>query len=210
MKQVCPTGPTTKGIDIYHGDYIDDINAVIASGIEYAYLKAWEKAIDPSFKSRRLALKKAGLIVGAYDFFHPGQDPIAQADGFLATFGGILDAGDLPCALDFEVTDGIGRTTLLNNAIKWLEHVEAKTKVRPVLYMSPGFTELDSRFSKYPLWVANYGVSCPHVPDAHQSWTFWQGAESGKVPGMRGACDTDVFNGSLGDLHAFIQGSRVA
>lgn len=209
MKQVCPTGPTTPGIDIYHGDLIKDINQVIGSGIKYVFLKAWERAIDPSFKSRWVALKKAGVIRGAYDFFHPGIDPIQQANNFLSTFDGGLEDGDLPCALDFEVTDGASRNTILNNALKWLNYVEQRTGKTPILYMSSGFTALDSRFSKYPLWVANYGVKCPHVPDAHQDWTFWQGSESGKVPGMAGVTDLDVFNGTMSDLYAFIAKSKI-
>jgi lysozyme len=209
MKQVCPLGPTVNGIDIYHGDYIEDITQVVAAGVKYVFLKAWERAIDSSFRSRWAAMKKAGLIRGAYDFFHPGLDPIVQANGFLDTFDGVLEDGDLPCALDFEVTDGAARATILNNALKWLNYVEQRTGKTPILYMSPGFTALDSRFSKYPLWIANYGVVCPHVPDAHQNWTFWQGSESGKVPGMRGACDTDVFNGTMSDLYAFIAKSKI-
>lgn len=209
MKQVCATGPVTKGIDIYHGDLISDIQAVIGSGVKYAYLKAWEYSEDASFASRWAALKNDGIIRGAYDFFHPGKDPIAQAKGFLSTFGGVLEPGDLPCALDFEVSDGVGSAQLLNNAIAWLEYVENATKKVPILYMSPGFEVLDSRFAKYGLWVANYGVVCPHIPAVFKSWQFWQGSGSGKVPGMLGACDTDVFNGSMADLQAFILKSKV-
>lgn len=203
MQVVCPKGPITRGIDIYHGDYISDIRQVVNSGIKYAFLKAWEYRLDASFVSRWAAMKRAGIIRGAYDFFHPNRDPLSQAKSFLATFGGELEPGDLPCALDFEVTDGVGRATLLDRALVWLEHVEVETKKVPILYMSSAFVELDARFLKYPLWVANYGVSCPHVPTAHKDWTFWQGSESSRVAGMRGVCDTDIFNGDLPALEAF-------
>lgn len=204
MIQVCPAGPTVKGIDIYHGDYINDMTQVIAWGAKYAYLKAWEYSEDASFASRWAALD-GKVIRGAYDFFHPSRDPIAQAKGFLATFGGVLKPGDLPCALDFEVTDGVGSAALLNGALEWLQYVETATGKVPALYMSPGFEVLDQRFAKYPLWVANYGVKCPHVPTAHQTWEFWQGSGSGIVPGMKGVCDTDVFNGDLAALEAFCE-----
>lgn len=215
MKSICATGPVTKGIDIYHGDLITDIQQVIAWGAKYAFLKAWEYSEDASFASRWPAMKKAGIIRGAYDFFHPGRDPIAQAKSFLNTFGGVLEDGDLPCALDFEVSDGVGRAPLLANALKWLEYVEAATKRVPILYMSSAFTTLDSRFLKYGIWIANYGVQCPHIPDAllvrkPRTWDFWQGSESGKVPGMRGNCDLDLFNGDMAALQAFIASSKVS
>lgn len=209
MKTICAAGPLVKGIDIYHGDYIDDINQVIGSGVGYIYNKAWEYKEDQSFHSRWAALD-GKVIRGAYDFFHPGRDPIAQAKAFLATFGGVLKPNDLPCALDFEVSDGVGSQDLRNRALTWLEHVEQVTKVRPVLYMSPGFVTLDSRFAKYGIWIANYGVNCPHLPDALSAWQFWQTTGTGRVPGMRGQCDMDVFNGDMSILRAFIKNSRVA
>lgn len=202
MLQVCPAGPTVPGIDIYHGDYINNINLVMGSGVKYAYLKAWEYSEDASFAARWIELD-GKVIRGAYDFFHASKDPIAQAKAFLNTFGGVLKPTDLPCALDFEVSDGEGRIELLNAALAWLEYVEQATKKTPVLYMSPGFIILDSRFDRFPLWVANYGVKCPHVPTDHQTWEFWQGSGSGIVPGMKGVCDTDIFNGDLTALQAF-------
>lgn len=209
MKTVCPKGVTTTGIDIYHGDYIQDMDKVLASGVKYVMLKAWEYSIDASFKSRWQAMKDRKVIRGAYDFFHPQKDPTVQAINFLSTFGGSLEDDEF-CCLDFEVTDGASAKTILDSAIKWLQYVENHTKKTPILYMSPGFEPLDSRFSKYPLWVANYGVKCPHVPDAHQDWSFWQTTGTGLVPGMRGVCDKDVFNGDYAALQAFVRALKIA
>src|SRR5262249_24046037 len=144
--------------------YIDDIQQVIASGKKFAFLKAWEHTEDPSFRSRWAALKQDGLISGAYDFFHPGRDPIVQADGFLSTFGGILEDDDLPCGLDWEITDNVGLNSDLNNALAWLEYVEQRTKKTPGIYIRPNFVPLDSRFDRFWLWIANWGVKCPLVP----------------------------------------------
>lgn len=209
MQTICAAGPLVKGIDIYHGDYIRDVQRVISSGVKYAFLKAWEYSEDASFASRWAAMKNDGIIRGAYDFFHPSRDPIAQAKVFLNTFGGVLEDGDLPCALDFEVTDGEGASTILNGAIQWLNYVESATKKTPILYMSPQFEALDNRFAKYGLWVANYGVNCPHVPSPFSTWNFWQTSGSGAVPGMLGQCDVDIFNGDLPALQAFISKSKI-
>lgn len=208
LQQVCPSGDTTPGIDIYHGNYIEDINQVIATGVKYAYLKAWEYTLDPSFKSRWEAMRNHGIIRGAYDFFHPAKDPIAQAMSFLATMDSYLP-DDLPMALDWEVTDGMTITTDCDNALKWLAYIEQKTGKTPVIYMSSAFMPLDERFARFGLWVANYNVKCPHVPTGRAGWNFWQGASANLMPGMRGPVDTDVFNGSLDDLKAFVANSKL-
>ncbi len=209
LQTVCPKGPVTRGIDIYHGNYVEDFKQVAAHGIEYVWLKAWEYHIDDTFKTRWATLKTDGIIRGAYDFFHPAKDPISQANSFLNVVGH-LDAGDLPCALDWEVTDGVGIADDQKAALKWLEYVERATKKTPIIYMSSSFMPLDQRFDRFGLWVANYGVTCPHVPNRRQSWDFWQSSESGRVPGMRGMSDTDVFNGDLAALKAFIAKSNIA
>lgn len=201
MKTICAQGPVVKGIDIYHGDMISNIGLVKA-GIEYAFLKAYEKTIDSKFKSRWVAMKTAGIIRGAYDFFHPNINPLTQANAFLNIVGS-LEVGDLPCALDWESTDGVPSATDRANALIWLQHVEQSTGVIPIIYTGPYFADalkLDSRFGRYPLWVAHYGVSCPLVPSPWVNWTFWQTSESGSVPGISGHCDKDVFNGTLDQL----------
>lgn len=63
-----------------------------------------------------------------------------------------------------------------------------------------------SAFGRYPLWVAEYGVSSPKLPSGWTGWTFWQYSETGTVAGVSGAVDLDVFSGSLADLQALAQG----
>src|SRR5262249_59097656 len=60
-----------------------------------------------------------------------------------------------------------------------------------------------SGFGGCPLWVANYGVTCPSMPTSFSEWKFWQYTDSGSVSGISGAVDLDQFNGTLGDLMAF-------
>jgi lysozyme len=62
-------------------------------------------------------------------------------------------------------------------------------------------------FSRYPLWVANYGVSCPKMPDGWDQWRFWQSSESGTVSGIDGATDLDTFQGTMDDLVDFVKSS---
>lgn len=204
MVKVCAGGTTIKGIDIYRGDMITDINLVKGFGIKYAFLKAFEYKVDDRFKSRWENMKTAGIIRGAYDFFHPSRDPLAQADAFLNIVGP-LQKGDLPMVLDWESTDGVPSTSDKNAALSWLGRVQQISKITPIIYTAPYFADalkLDSRFKNYPLWIAHYGVKCPLVPAPWTNWQFWQGSESAHVPGIRDLCDLDLFNGSLDQLKA--------
>jgi lysozyme len=211
MNKVCANGPVTRGIDIYHGDMITDASK-LPGQISYAFLKAFEYSVDPLFESRWAAFKARGIPRGAYDFFHPSKDPVAQADAFLKIVGP-LDESDLPCALDWESTDGISSKLDRARGLAWLERVEQVTKKTPIIYASPYFLQdlwLDQKFARFPLWVANYGVKCPLVPNPFSMWTFWQTSESGAIDGIRGHVDLDVFNGSLDDLKVFIAKSKIS
>lgn len=212
MIRVCSTGPLVKGIDIYHGDLISDVTLLKPAGIQYAFLKAYEASVDPRFATRWASMNAHGIIRGAYDFFHPGNDPVAQADAFLKTVGP-LGAGDLPPVLDWETTDGAPVGNDREAGYAWLTHVMSATKRTPMIYCGPYFAndlKLDSRFAQFGLWIAEYGPSCPLVPAPWKNWNFWQSTDSGRVPGISAPCDTDVFNGSLTDLQAFIAASHVS
>lgn len=206
MKQVCADGPVVRGIDIYHGNMISDVTKLKPAGIEYAFLKAFENSVDPKFQTRWASMKDHGIIRGAYDFFHPGHDPLDQANRFLKAVGP-LSPGDLPCVLDWESTDGVPASHDRENALIWLHRVKDGTGKTPIIYTGPYFAQalaLDAQFAQYPLWVAHYGVKCPLVPAPWKKWTFWQTSETGSVPGIPGHTDLDVFNGTLEDLRKFV------
>jgi len=46
--------------------------------------------------------------------------------------------------------------------------------------------------TKYPLWIAHYGVDQPDVP-YWASWSAWQYNNKGKVPGVTGNVDLNVM-----------------
>src|SRR5262249_33476261 len=83
-----------------------------------------------------------------------------------------------------------------------------RTGKKPIVYTGPFFFMSTlggpAGFSSYPVWIANYGVTCPSVPASWSSFTLWQYDDMGAVPGVAGnSIDHDIFNGSLADLTAF-------
>lgn len=204
MKRVCAGPNIVNGIDIYKGDSIRDVTLLKPNGIMYAMLKAYEYVEDTRFKDRWESMKEHGILRGAYDFFHPNKDAVAQAKAFCSIVGP-LQKGDLPSWLDWETTGGTLTAADKVAGLSWLNEVEQIQGFTPGIYGSSSFLQdlwLDSRFSKYSLWIAEYGVKCPLIPAPWTTWQFWQTTEGKSVPGMSGPCDTDIFNGTMEQLQA--------
>lgn len=204
----------TRGIDVYHGDTILDW-ANVKTVSDYVYFKASEGSSvqDPAFRKNIKAARAAGLLVGAYHFFRPDQDPIVQARNFLSAIAGNFQAGiDLPPMFDWEAPCSSGAVYNIARAKVFLSTIEGALKVKPLLYFSPGYyNELGNPvdFYEYAIWLANYGHPAPAVPPPWSQWQFWQWSETGRVSGTSGNVDTDIFNGTLDQLKAFCLSSKM-
>lgn len=201
--QVCPGSATVRGIDVSGYDPHTDWIKVSSLGIKFAFIKATEGTgyINPNFTRDWSLAPKAGVLVGAYHFFRPGYDGVAQAKHFLGTLGS-RRPGDLPCVIDWEVSDHISTNTNINRAADFCNTV-TKAGFKIIVYCAPSFyNEVGnpSFFAPYPLWIANYGVKCPKVPPPWDNWTFWQTGE-GHLDGVNNdKADLNLFNGTLDQL----------
>ncbi len=196
---------TVKGLDVYHGDNGGNpINwgNVASAGMSFAFVKATEGTTytDPSFATNWAGVKAAGMIRGAYHFFHSDLDPVAQATFFLSTVGPINE-NDL-LVLDLETMNGQTQATVISHAETFMATVKAQSGTTPLLYTSPLFLSSWGTLNQYPLWVANYGVSCPDVPSAWKTYTFWQSTGTGSFSPLSGNVDLDTFNGTQAELQA--------
>lgn len=214
-QKVCLGSTTIEGIDVSHYDGTITWSSVKSSNIDFAFMKATEGTsfVDSQFSANWSGAKANGIVRGAYHFFHSNVDPTAQANHFLSVVGSI-EAGDLPLVIDLEVDDGESASTVASTALTFLEAVEAGSGRTPIVYTGPSFFSSTlgdpPGFDKYPLWIANYGVSCPTVPDEWSSPTFWQDDDSATINGIGSACDHNFFNGSLGDLMTFVDGGSTS
>jgi hypothetical protein len=151
-----------------------------------------------------------GVIRGAYHFFRPASDPVAQADYFLSVMGPSLP-GDLPPAIDLEVLDNLSAAEVTQAALQFLQYLQQKTGRVPIVYTSARVMSLlgnPQGFTSYSLWVANWTTMCPSMPPEWSNWTFWQYSNAGQVDGiMSSELDVDQFNGTLSDLVGYAGGS---
>jgi lysozyme len=202
------------GIDVSHYQAAVDWSAVVSGGDVFAFAKASEGATvkDLYFVDNWSGIKAAGLLRGAYHFFHPAIDAQAQADFFLQRLsqanGGSpqLAPGDLPAALDLEVTDGVNPAAIIAGASEWLATVQAATGRVPLLYTYVNFWQNTmgnpQDLIAYPLWIAHLNVNAPTVPGGWPNWLFWQ-FDKQPVAGVPGAVvDLDAFDGTLHDLQS--------
>jgi lysozyme len=204
---VCAGSVTISGTDV--SDYQAGTNwtKVSRTGAGFAFVKATEGLtfVNSDFSADWPAVSAAGMVRGAYHYFYPEDDPTEQADFYLTTVGN-FSSTDLPPMLDWEEAGGVSTSTDVKNAVTWLERVAAATGKTPIIYASPDFINAlgnPSELIAYPLYIANYGVTCPEVPPPWSSWVFWQSSDSGSISGVNGSVDLDTFNGSMSALKLF-------
>ena len=78
--------------------------------------------------------------------------------------------------------------------------MEDRYHVKPIIYTYYKFKEeflSDERFDDYPYWIAHYYVK---QVEYKGKWKFWQHTDVGKLPGIKGYVDLDIYNGSYYDL----------
>lgn len=201
--------PDVLGIDVSHHNGVVRWAAVAAAGIRFAYAKASDGVgrLDPMFTANRAGMGEQGVLRGAYHFFHPGMDPLAQADNFLKVVPA-AGPGDLPPMLDLEVDEGQPSDEIVARALAWLTKVEAACHRTPILYTAPGFwnehvTSGTQQLARFPLWVAHYTTRpAPALPRGFTEFRIWQFTDSGQVLGVDGPVDMDRFHGTLDALQA--------
>lgn len=197
-----------QGIDVSHFQGDVDWNKVAAGGQSFVSIKATQGQSGYSAASYYTdnieKAREAGLISGGYHFFSGGDDGKAQADYFLSVAK--PKSGDLLPMLDLEDTNGASASMIVEEALAWLSAVENAVGKKPFLYTTASFFAgigNPSGFEDYPLWVANYGVSKPHMPQGWKIYTIWQHSQSGSCNGVSGNVDMDSFNGPRSTLDVF-------
>ena len=206
MSIVCPAGATVAGIDVSQLSGTVDWAMVKSAGIDFAYARIADNTTpDSQFATNWSAMHTAGVVRGAYQFFHPGSDPLAQANYVVGVLGQ-LAATDLPVVVDLEVTENQSPTTIAQNLATFVDSVALGTGKQPVIFVGKSFWDNNvqaNTFASDPLWIANTNVTCPNLPTAWTNWVVWLDATNATVAGVTGNVDHDKFNGSAADLAAF-------
>lgn len=197
----------TYGFDVSHYQNREDIkwdslsigNKTIP--LEFVVMRATmgNKNADKHFDEFWTQAKKHELIRGAYHFYRADEDPIIQANNFLANVK--LESGDLPPILDIEkIPKRKTNKKLIEDLKVWCKIIEETYGKKPIIYTYYHYYKdfLKGEFDGYPLWLANYNEVPTPSPD--DEWDFWQFTENGIVHGINTKVDLDVYNGSSWSL----------
>lgn len=168
--------------------------------VSFVYIKSTEgTSVRNKFYVNDYAqARKHGIRAGAYHFFSVKSSGAAQAKHFIQNT--LFREGDLPPVLDIEPTDAQirymgGPEAMFSHIRTWLRDVERRAKVKPILYVNQMFVNkyLSAQPDlkrDYRIWIARYSE---YKPDLRL--TYWQLCPDGRVAGIQGAVDINVFNG---------------
>jgi lysozyme len=200
------------GVDTSHHNAAVNWTTLQTNGVRFVFIKATDGMdyLDPAFADSFRAAREAGLLRGAYHFYETDDDGVAQAQWFIRNVD--LQPGDLPPVVDIESINGPVDGDLNTQFAAFLSTLEAHYGQAPIIYTGPNFWDhaMREHFPTHPLWVAEYNVSAPTLPDGWSTWAFWQYTETWQPPGTTAPIDGSVFNGDEANLQALLVTSTAA
>ena len=209
-----PEGYEIHGIDISHYqgkiDWEQLKNAMIKGcPVRFVIIKSTEGSsrLDENFRENFNQVRDFGFIRGVYHFWSNKSTAREQAYYFLDQVH--LTDGDLPPVLDIEHKPADKSVEdFQRDVLTWLHIVEDKYHVKPIIYTYYKFKEqyLSAPvFDDYPYWIAHYYVDKVQYKG---KWKFWQHTDVGKLPGIKGYVDFNIYNGSYYELKQLCIGSN--
>lgn len=193
---VIPEGNYTLGVDLSHHQGKIDWELLLQKlesnkSPAFFYLKVTEgyNHVDREWVRNRKKCLEHGLKHGAYHFFIPSKSGHKQAQHFLSNYK--YTEGDLPPVLDYEI-DGNSLNTSIQEARNWLQEVERRIGIRPIIYTSLDRYNLQLKmaFPNYKFWVAAYSRKIDLLNNPQI--IHWQFTENGRLPGHRVNVDLNV------------------
>ena len=194
---------TILGVDVSHWQGVMDWDKAKAKGVQFAIIKAAEGTTwrDDQFNRNVWECKRLGIKWGAYFYFYPQYDAVAQANNFIDAMMGY--APDLGIWGDFEqpatgIDVGPRAQIFMNNI---------KTFYSAGIYTSPGYAKYTLKnaawMKEFPLWIANYGYTddagvyhdavAPSIPLPWTEAVIWQYSSKGVGYGSEGYIDLNKF-----------------
>lgn len=189
-----------KGIDVSANQGKPDWGKVAKDGIKAAILRIHERyGQDASFEHNYKGCKSNGILVGGYKYSYaltPAQ-AVDEAEAVIAVLAG--RGLDFPVYYDLEWSQQrtLGKQAIENIAVSFLTRIK-KAGYKVGIYCNTGWYKnyLSDNLKKYDLWLASY-------PDDDNGTlkerlrpsigVGWQYSECGRVSGISGNVDMDVF-----------------
>lgn len=191
----------TDGIDVsHHNGWIDWNKVAENKHIQFVYVKATQGVgyVDPMFRRNVKEARKVGLEVGVYHFFTSKKTGKEQFAYFKNTIrhkyiGTIVPVVDV----EYSGVKGMGAANLRRELKDFCQLVEKEYGRKPVIYTNSGIYNgwMNGEFDDYIMWICRYGIK-PHLKN-NAPYQIWQFTEHGRVNGIGGYTDLDVFSDGM-------------
>ena len=191
-----------NAIDVSEWQGRIDWRRVSRSGIRYTYIRACvgSSYIDSQFRRNYREAHRYDVQTGFYHYVtaRSVEQARRQARFFARTIAPYRY--DLRPVLDFESFGRLNKEEINEIALAYLRELERRTHHKPAIYSDSNNavnTFTDRRLTRYPLWVAAYGVQRPETGN-WSSYSMWQYADDGRIPGIRDdSVDLDHYRRGL-------------
>lgn len=189
-----------KAIDVSSNQGKPDWTKVSKSGVKAAILRIHQKTgIDASFEHNYKGCKSNSVLVGGYKYSYaltPAQ-AVDEAENVIAALAG--RGLDFPIFYDLEWNQqrSLGKQAIENIAVSFLTRIK-KAGYKVGIYCNTDWynSYLSDNLKKYDLWLANYPDNDTGAIQERLRPSVgigWQYSERGKVSGIVGNVDMNVF-----------------
>ena len=196
---------TLTGIDVSEHQGSIDWNQVAADGVDFAMIRLGYRGstqgqlyMDEYFERNIAGANAAGVPVGVY-FYSQAIDPREAEEEARFVLGCLKDHKvDFPVVFDWEIVGGssartysVSRRTLCGCARAFCDAVKAQG-YEPMIYFTRylGYRKYILReLTDYGFWYAEYGER----PRFAFDFDMWQYSETGKVDGIDGDVDLNIW-----------------
>lgn len=175
------------------------------TGQDFVFIRAvLGVTLDERFVENLAGACGAGIEASVYHVVHEDIAAERQAAALLEALSAAQVRPRLPVALDIERPLAAGDTAAHRRTLEHARVVAAflrEAGYRVMIYTGawwwdPASQDVDvSWATALDLWIATYGMQAPRLPRGWDTWRFWQYTSSGRVAGIVGNVDLNVFEG---------------
>jgi len=199
-----------KGLDISH--WQGDINwSLVPAEYRFIYMKSSERQNFIDNKFIRNYDSAVGRERSPYHFWRMDGDPVGQAKFWRDTVGDRV--GEWGPVVDAEDTHAVKGSACRSELERFYEQVRIEFGNAETYTGAWWWDEWvrGSIGNSGNLLIANYKTvypwSKPYMPrtGGWADWLMWQHSSSGRIPGVGGAIDLNLFNGDEAAYEAFMK-----
>ena len=197
-----------RGIDISHHQTEIDWGILARADLDFVFIKATEGGDhkDTKFGEYWKRAGELGLARGAYHYFTFCKSGKEQAENYIQTVP--AGPGLLPPVIDLEYGGNCSarpaRDEILKEIGEFSDIIERKYGSRPLIYTTnQSYRDfISGGLPGYGIWIRDI-YRTPHLSDGRE-WSFWQYTNRGRLWGIDGFVDLNVYNGTPEEFKALL------